>query len=87
MARNWRCPDGELDLVLRRARLLVICEVKTRSTDAFGSPALAVGRAKQQRIRRLAVAFLRAHQLRGYDLRFDVAAVLPTGVEVYEAAF
>ena len=36
VARNWRCPLGEVDLIVRRGRLLVVCEVKARRTDAFG---------------------------------------------------
>ena len=43
MARNWRCREGELDVVARRGRLHVFCEVKARSTGVFGSPAEAVG--------------------------------------------
>lgn len=54
VARNWRCRAGELDVVARRGRLHVFCEVKSRSTDAFGVPAEAVGPAKQARMRRLA---------------------------------
>ncbi len=54
LARNWSCRDGELDIVLRRDRLHVFCEVKARSSSAFGLPAEAVGGLKQARVRRLA---------------------------------
>jgi len=54
VARNWSCSQGELDLVARRDRLYVFCEVKARTSDVFGLPAEAVGPAKQARIRRLA---------------------------------
>lgn len=88
VARNWRAGRGELDLVVRKASLLAFCEVKTRSTAAFGSPASAVGREKQEQVRALARRFLAEHPQRGVrDLRFDVAAVIGTDVEVYEAAF
>lgn len=88
LARNWRGPSGELDLVVRRDRLVVFCEVKTRATPAFGSPALAVGPDKQRRLRRLAVEFLAAHPQGGVaDLRFDVAAVVAGEVELIPAAF
>ena len=41
--RNWRCREGELDLVVRRQRTIVFCEVKTRTTAAFGAPARGLG--------------------------------------------
>jgi putative endonuclease len=87
VARNWRCKDGELDLVVSRAGLLVFCEVKTRRTDAFGSGFEAVTPAKRARIRRLAARFL-ADAGGGFrELRFDVVAVTGTRVQVLEGAF
>lgn len=85
--RNWRCRAGEIDIVARRDRTLVVCEVKTRSSDAFGSPAAAVTRSKQLRLRRLAMAWLEAHDRRGVHVRFDVACVVGGRVDVVVAAF
>jgi putative endonuclease len=85
--RNWRCSQGELDLVLARDRQVVFCEVKTRTSDAFGSPAEAVTPAKQHRLRRLAAAWIEATSERPVRVRFDVAAVTGNRVEVIEAAF
>lgn len=96
VARNWRCPEGELDLVATRARVAVFCEVKTRLGAAFGTPAEAVTVSKQRRLRRLAAIWLAARREAGGgpfdELRFDVAEVTrgPSGalvVEVIEAAF
>jgi len=88
VARNWRCRDGELDLVMARGRQLVFCEVKARSDDRFGAPAEAVTRAKQARIRRLAARWLdEAATVRAGVIRFDVAGVLDGRVEVLEGAF
>lgn len=70
-ARNWSCREGELDIVARRGRLHVFCEVKTRSSGAFGLPAEAVGPRKQARIRRLAAAWFAEHS--------RTAASLPPG--------
>ncbi len=85
--RNWRCREGELDLILRSGATLVFCEVKTRSSLAFGSPLEAVTHRKRQRIRRLAAAWLHQADTGAAELRFDVAAVLDGQVEVVEAAF
>ncbi len=72
--------------------MLVVCEVKTRSSNAFGHPAEAVTPAKQQRIRRLAGAWMdqarHRGDLTGVDIvRFDVAAVLAGSLEMIEGAF
>jgi putative endonuclease len=88
VARNWRCAEGEIDLVvIDRARSqAVICEVKTRSSSAFGSPAEAVTTAKQRRLRRLAVRWL-AERTGGSSIRsvrFDVVAVMDDRLEGLE---
>jgi putative endonuclease len=85
--RNWRCREGEIDLVVRRDGELVFSEVKTRSSLAYGHPGEAVGWQKQQRIRRLARAWLAAHDVHSTELRFDVVAIVGSTVEVIEAAF
>jgi putative endonuclease len=77
--RNWRVREGELDLVVRIARTVAFCEVKTRRGDAFGPPAEAVTARKQLRIRKLAGQWLGAHDAAGANLRFDVASVRPDG--------
>ena len=74
--RNWRCDAGEIDLVLRDGSVLVICEVKTRSSTACGSPLEAVSQAKADRLRRLAGRWLRAHECRPDDVRIDMVGVL-----------
>jgi putative endonuclease len=76
LARNWRCPQGELDIVARDDRTLVFVEVKTRSSVEFGTPAEAVTRVKAQRLRVLAAAWLAQHRPPYGELRFDVISVL-----------
>ena len=86
--RNWRCSIGEIDIVARRGGLLVVVEVKTRRTDAFGVPALAVTPVKQRRLRRLAASWLAEHRIRRrVEVRFDVASVVGDVVTIYERAF
>jgi putative endonuclease len=92
LARNWRCSFGELDLVVRRGRLVVFVEVKTRAGAGFGGGYEAVGWKKQRKLRQLAEAFVAAHGVPGEDYRFDVASVMlgPGGrhdVEVFQDAF
>lgn len=87
LARNWRCREGELDLVLRSGSTVVFCEVKARSTLAFGSPLEAVTAAKRRRIRLLATRWLEQSGVRAANLRFDVVGVLDGAVEVVEGAF
>jgi putative endonuclease len=91
LARNWRCPLGELDLVLERDGLVVVCEVKARTGAGFGGGHEAVTWAKRERIRRLAEAFLAAERREAAAVRLDVASVRlgPRGpeVELFEDAF
>ena len=88
VARNWRCREGELDLVVTGHGAVVFSEVKTRSSTRFGVPAEAVSPVKQRRIRGLAVRFLQENPGAGRGgLRFDVVSILDGAVEVIEAAF
>jgi putative endonuclease len=82
--RNHRRPGGEIDLVLRRGRLLVFCEVKTRSSDRWGVPAEAVNPIKQARLRRLAAGWMSDNRPGPVDVRFDVvsAMVRGSGIEI-----
>ncbi len=73
--RNWRCPEGELDLVLRDGPVVVVCEVKTRRTADFGTPLEAVTPAKLRRLRRLGARWLREHDVATRDLRLDLVGI------------
>ncbi|RLV48837.1 YraN family protein [Nocardioides mangrovicus] len=74
--RNWRCDLGELDLVLREGGTAVFCEVKTRTSTAFGDPLEAVTPVKAQRLRHLADRWLEVHHVRPRDVRIDLVGVL-----------
>jgi putative endonuclease len=74
--RNWRCPDGEIDLVLRDGQVLVVCEVKTRRSTAYGTPLEAVTATKAARLRRLAAPWVAAHALRVPDVRIDLVGIV-----------
>jgi putative endonuclease len=92
LSRNWRCSDGEIDLVLRDGDDVVFCEVKTRRTTLFGTPAEAIGPDKVRRLRRLANRWLAESPVRPREIRFDVVEVLlrppdPAQVDHTRAAF
>lgn len=77
LERNWRCRQGEIDLVLRDPEgLLVFCEVKTRRSDRCGLPVEAVGHGKARRLRILAWAWLADHGERAPRFRIDLVGVL-----------
>jgi putative endonuclease len=76
---NWRCADGELDIVAAERRVLVVCEVKTRSDTRYGTPLEAISRQKRNRLRRLAVRWVIAHGLLFDEVRVDVIGVLRSG--------
>ena len=84
--RNWRCREGEIDLVLRDGDALVVCEVKTRTDESHGSPHEAVTPAKLERLQRLGERWAQAHGVRPPETRIDLVAVLrpPRGRSVLE---
>ncbi len=77
LARNWRCSDGEIDLILRDGDCVVFCEVKTRRTARFGPPAAAIDVRKVRKLRLLAMRWLGETATRAPHIRFDVVEVLP----------
>jgi putative endonuclease len=74
--RNWRCPEGELDLVLRDGDVLVACEVKTRRGAGSGSPHQAIDPVRLERLHRLVWRWAEAHGIRPEQVRVDLVAVL-----------
>lgn len=100
MTRGFRIVDrgvrgllGEIDLVAVDRRTIVFVEVKTRRTARRGDPADAVDADKQRRLTRLALVWLRRHELLEHPARFDVVAVTwpnddePPHIRHYENAF
>jgi putative endonuclease len=79
--RNWRCEAGEIDIVAREGRTLVVCEVKTRRGLDYCHPGEAVTWRKAQRLRRLAMRWLDEHDVHPDEIRIDVVSVVcpPTG--------
>lgn len=90
LARNFRCRSGELDIVARRGRLLIIAEVRLRSSARFGGAAASISAAKRARIvRATRYLLLREPRLADLAVRFD-ALLLSTSagpIEWIEGAF
>jgi putative endonuclease len=79
LERNWRCTEGEIDIVAVDGDCLVVCEVKTRRSRAAGSPVEAVDVSKLRRLRRLTGTWLRAQHRHFREVRIDVIAVRQPG--------
>lgn len=75
LARNWRCADGEIDIVAVDRLAFVVCEVKTRSSNRYGTPLESVSRPKRSRLRRLALRWLAAYGVHFDEVRVDVVGV------------
>jgi putative endonuclease len=78
--RNWRCPQGEIDIVAEDGEHTVFIEVKTRSSVAFGHPFEAVTAQKLARLRRLAAAWCAAHPDGRRHIRIDAVSVIAPAV-------
>lgn len=82
---------GELDVVAQRDNVVVVCEVKARANANFGAPLEAITPQKVARVQRAGHAFFRdyrqVHSHQKLSLRFDVATVLGTHLEVFENFF
>ena len=80
IARNWRCPEGELDIVAHDGSGLVVCEVKTRSRADHGTPVEAITPVKAARLRRLTGRWLAAHGIgQSAAVRIDVIGLVRAG--------
>ena len=87
LARNWRTPFGEIDLVALDGETLCFVEVRARGRGARVSAIESVDAAKRRRIERTAEAFVRAKRLEGRVMRFDFAGVSEESVDYVEGAW
>jgi len=75
LSRNYKTSQGELDIIAQSRQEIIFVEVKTRSSQKFGSPMEAVNRRKQEKLKQVAQTYLTAHRLENYPTRFDVVAI------------
>ena len=88
LAVNARAGGNELDVILRRGRRLVFCEVKAKADDRFGDPFEMVGPEKRRRLRRAAEAWLTGHpELADLEASFELVAIRGAKLERLRNAF
>jgi len=84
ICRNYRSPLGEIDIIARHRGVLIFVEVKSRSTETFGSPKLAVTPAKQRKLSQVAWHYLQQHNLTEASARFEVTISRSKGAPLFE---
>jgi putative endonuclease len=90
LERNYRTPHGEIDLIALHQGTIVFIEVKTRTSDAFGAPELAVTPQKRLRMVKSALGYIKHRKLHQAPCRFDVVAIsaaAETGLSLIQNAF
>lgn len=88
LGTNVWAGGNEIDVIARRGRRLVFCEVKSKSGPRFGDPIAMVGPEKVRRVRRAAEAWLALHpELRGLEVRFDVVTETAGRLQQVPGAF
>ena len=85
--KNYVCPIGEIDIIAKHDGMIVFVEVKTRSSKKFGLPREAVGFQKQQKLRNLAMYYLKATKNFNTQCCFDIAEVLGDEITLIQNAF
>ncbi|HBG92642.1 MAG: YraN family protein [Nitrospirae bacterium RIFOXYB2_FULL_43_5] len=80
IARNYKTPIGELDIIAKDGEILVFIEVKTRSSNAYGYPFEAVGSRKKHKLKNLALLYLK-NQKKNCAVRFDVISINLNGTK------
>ena len=84
---NFRCRQGEIDIIAKEDGYLVFCEVKYRRTKKAGEPAEAITPAKMRKISQTATYYLYRHGLQDTPCRFDVLAIEGTRIRLIKNAF
>jgi putative endonuclease len=75
LERNYRCPEGEVDIVARDGHRLAFVEVRARRSLAFGTPEESVTPRKQSRLSAVARAYIQEHNHSDVDWGIDVVAI------------
>lgn len=87
LRRNYRCALGEIDIIAQNGECLVFCEVKYRKNDRMGNPLEAVDARKQQKIRSVALWYMKEQGIYDVPIRFDVIGILGQEITIVKNAF
>jgi putative endonuclease len=87
LGTNVRVGYGEIDIIAQRDEVIVICEVKTRTSREFGDPGEALTAAKQRTVRTAAFGWAKLNNVASWRLRFDLACVVGTRLEMLPDSF
>ena len=87
LARNYLCPQGEVDIIAQKGSTIVFVEVKQRSSKAFGGAVAAVTKTKQQKVGAAAVRYLQLNKPAYTALMFDIIAITEGKLEHIQNAF
>ncbi len=79
LERNYRTRFGEIDIIARKKKNIVFVEVKTRTSDEFGSPSEAVNRKKLAKLTSVASQFIQENRFEGFSFEFEVVSITKQG--------
>lgn len=79
--RNFRCRTGEIDIIAYNEEYMCFVEVKTRYDCSFGTPAEAVNKTKQYKLKRLAEFYVYKNNYYNYNIRFDIVEIILNGLD------
>lgn len=75
LQRNYKCPQGEIDIICSKGSLICFTEVKTRYEDSFGLPCESVNRKKQMKIKKTSIWYISEKNIRNINMRYDIIEV------------
>ena len=88
---NFRCRYGEIDIIAQDGKTVAFIEVKTKTSNRFGSPTQAIDSRKQRQVSKTALAYISQKRLTNYSARFDVVGINIKGsnseIELIKNAF
>lgn len=79
--QNFRCRLGEVDIICKKNNQIIFVEVKTRTSDSYGTPGEAVNKDKKNKIRKVAALYMMSEKITNYQVKFDVMEIVLNHIE------